>query len=286
MGLVYLSAMEGRGAERGIQEIYHFWFNEGTDWDNSETSLFGPAPGYLSGGPNKDFGRTNIAPPANEPPMKSYKDWNTGWPEDSWEITEPAIYYQASYIRNLAALIAEEFTLPVTYQSPFTGRAQAKTVLLEWRTASEVNASHFEVEYLNDRDQWEVIGSVNATGANRYQLVHQTPREGVNQYRLLQEDIDGTSSFSDIVNVFFTDRFADIKVFPNPVPAGTAINLNNLPAGVEVRLYDAVGRMLFRDFLRSSRVSIATTNFPTGVYSLELLQAREGPVWRQKVILE
>ena len=40
--------------------------------------------------------------------MKSYKDWNTGWPEDSWEITEPAIYYQASYIRNLAGLMAED----------------------------------------------------------------------------------------------------------------------------------------------------------------------------------
>ncbi|MEM1217077.1 MAG: T9SS type A sorting domain-containing protein [Bacteroidota bacterium] len=34
--------------------------------------------------------------------MKSYLDFNTGWPENSWEITEPAIYYQAAYLRFLA----------------------------------------------------------------------------------------------------------------------------------------------------------------------------------------
>ncbi|MEM6771619.1 MAG: T9SS type A sorting domain-containing protein, partial [Bacteroidota bacterium] len=272
--------------ERGIQEIYHFWFNEGTDWDNSETSLYGPAPGFVAGGPNSDFSQTNIAPPANEPPMKSYKDWNTGWPEFSWEITEPAIYYQAAYIRNLAGLMAEEFTLPVTYQSPLTARAQAKTVLLEWRIAEEVNASHYGVEYLNDRDQWERIGRVAAIGASQYQFVHETPREGLNQYRLRQEDLDGTFAYSDIASVSFTDRFANIKVYPNPVPTGTAINLSNLPAGVEVRLYDTTGRLLHRDFLRGNRTTITTNALPTGIYSLELLQGREGSVWRQKVVLE
>jgi hypothetical protein len=44
-----------------------------------------------------------VAPPYGEPRQKAFKDWNTGWNsaqndnENSWEITEPGIYYQAAY---------------------------------------------------------------------------------------------------------------------------------------------------------------------------------------------
>ena len=38
--------------------------------------------------------------------MKSYLDFNDGWPESSWEISEPAIYYQAAYIRLLANYVS------------------------------------------------------------------------------------------------------------------------------------------------------------------------------------
>jgi hypothetical protein len=37
-----------------------------------------------------------------QPRQKSYRDWNTSWPDSSWATTEPAIYYQAAYIRLLA----------------------------------------------------------------------------------------------------------------------------------------------------------------------------------------
>lgn len=37
--------------------------------------------------------------------QKSYKDWNFSWPENSWEISEPAIYYQGAYIALLSRII-------------------------------------------------------------------------------------------------------------------------------------------------------------------------------------
>ena len=51
----------------------------------------------------------------NQPLQKAYKDWNTGWPENSWELTEPAIYTQAAYVQLLA-----RSTLPLaaTQQPP------------------------------------------------------------------------------------------------------------------------------------------------------------------------
>ena len=101
-GMVYLSNMYPFGAERSVNEIYHSWFFDGTDYDNAITSPIGPAPGFVTGGPNQTFSVTNLTPPAGQPAQKSYLDFNDGYPNNSWEITEPAIYYQAAYIRMLA----------------------------------------------------------------------------------------------------------------------------------------------------------------------------------------
>ncbi|MCB0397243.1 MAG: glycoside hydrolase family 9 protein [Flavobacteriales bacterium] len=103
MGLVYLSNMADRGAENSVNTIYHSWFADGSAvWDDVRTSTYGPAPGYVPGGPNKDYAGS-LAWIGNEPVQKSYHEWNTGYPENSWEITEPGIYYQSAYIRLLAS---------------------------------------------------------------------------------------------------------------------------------------------------------------------------------------
>ncbi len=104
LGKVMLSNMYEFGAEDSVNEFYHSWFSDGSKWDSVLTDI-GPAPGYLVGGPNKDYTGTT-APPANEPPSKSYIDYNAGWPDSSWEITENAIYYQAAYLRLLAYFVS------------------------------------------------------------------------------------------------------------------------------------------------------------------------------------
>jgi hypothetical protein len=37
--------------------------------------------------------------------MKSYKDFNDGWPVDSWQVTEPDLGYQAAYVRLLSKFV-------------------------------------------------------------------------------------------------------------------------------------------------------------------------------------
>ena len=114
--------MYEHGAENCVNEFYHSWFAHGTIYDDALTSPNGPAPGYLPGGANKNFAPDasysgpRLAPPMDQPPQKSYKDWNTSWPEDSWEVTEPDIIYQASYLFLLSRLVH-----PLTYQDWATG---------------------------------------------------------------------------------------------------------------------------------------------------------------------
>ena len=111
ISLIMLSNMGDYGGENSVNEFYHSWFYDGTDYDNVETSLYGPAPGFLTGGvnpsytPDAAYTGPPIVPPENQPILKSYLDWNTSWPENSWEITENAIYYQSAYLRLLSKFV-------------------------------------------------------------------------------------------------------------------------------------------------------------------------------------
>jgi hypothetical protein len=116
----YLSNMAALGAENSVNEFYHNWFADGTDWDRVGTSKYGPAPGFLVGGPNDGYERDACcadvcggfgakmckipvkSPPTGQPPAKSYADFNEGWPINSWSVTENSNGYQINYIRLLS----------------------------------------------------------------------------------------------------------------------------------------------------------------------------------------
>ncbi len=106
MGLCYLTHMDAQGGECSVRETYHCWFADGTQWDHADAPI-GPPPGYLVGGPNPTYqpGGSYSGPPLNQPIQKSYRDWNTGWPENSWQVTECHIPYQAAYVRALAGAL-------------------------------------------------------------------------------------------------------------------------------------------------------------------------------------
>jgi len=104
--MVYLSNMYAYGATRSANEIYHTWYWHDSKWSDALHSECGPAPGYVPGGPNADAVANGVPatlrPPAGQPRQKAYRDWNAAWPESSWAVTEPGIYYQAAYIELLS----------------------------------------------------------------------------------------------------------------------------------------------------------------------------------------
>ena len=125
MNFVYLSNMYKYGAENGVNEFYHTWFSNGSPlWDRVGESKYGPAPGFLVGGANPSYDydaccpnncggagnnavcvSENLSPPKGQPKQKSYKDFNTSWPLNSWSVTENSNGYQIPYIRLLSKFV-------------------------------------------------------------------------------------------------------------------------------------------------------------------------------------
>jgi hypothetical protein len=125
LGFVYLSNMFDYGAASGVTTFYDTWFSHGSAlWSQVGVSTYGPAPGYLVGGPNPGYAIDQccpsncgdadnnqlctsemLSPPEGQPPAKSYKDFNDDWPIDSWALTEPDDGYQIAYIRLLSKFV-------------------------------------------------------------------------------------------------------------------------------------------------------------------------------------
>ena len=118
-GKVYLTNMYSLGATNSTNQIFHAWFTNGSaKWDDAKASTYGPAPGILVGGPNATqydwdsrcpaisplCGSQRPSPPYGQPPQKSYKDFNDGWPLNSWPIAENSNGYQVNYIRMLSGM--------------------------------------------------------------------------------------------------------------------------------------------------------------------------------------
>lgn len=109
INIVYLSNMSNYGAEKSVDEFYHMWFRDESDWDNVNSS-YGPPPGFLVGGANENYDISSVYMEnssqtiENQPAAKSYRSWNTE-DDESYRITENSITYQAAYIRLLSKFV-------------------------------------------------------------------------------------------------------------------------------------------------------------------------------------
>lgn len=142
--MVYLSNMSDYGAERSVMKFFHSWFRNNTPLGGN------PAPGYVPGGPNKDYGGS-VETLKNQPPQKCFLEFNDGYPMNSWEITEPAIYYQSAYIKLLSHFIEEQQCDPnpdsLVLANHFVSLKQSSNIQLE-ANVYPVNVCNYFIKWI------------------------------------------------------------------------------------------------------------------------------------------
>jgi len=128
LNMVYLTNMAAYGAEHSSFQIYHSWFSiTGNDGDHGnttynglptsvvepmypyyvddhQTSMYGPAPGIVPGGPNFYYSGGYTIPMRTQPAY-AYRDFSVGceWNGSAcnasgWELTEPDQGYQGPFV--------------------------------------------------------------------------------------------------------------------------------------------------------------------------------------------
>ena len=99
-----------------------------------------------------------------------------------------------------------EFTapLPVTLTEFNVTENNGKNIL-QWKTATENNSSHFTVERSGNGQQFKSIEIVNASGFStstvNYYFTDADPLAAINYYRLIMADKDNTIKYSNIISI-------------------------------------------------------------------------------------
>ncbi len=160
--------------------------------------------------------------------------------------------------------------LPVSWID-FTASTQNGNIALNWSTASEVDTKDYIIQKSKNSVQWYNIGTVPAMQNNQstshYQFIDKQPMQSINYYRLLQNDLNGRSSYSKIINVKFESANSSIFVYPNPVVNG-AFNIQvEYPS--TALLYNNSGLLIWKKELSSGTQKINVANLSKGLYLLK-----------------
>lgn len=156
---------------------------------------------------------------------------------------------------------------------------------LDWTTTFEQNNHYFLIQRSTDGQNFSVIDTVaaaaNASNGHSYTYTDQHPLTGADYYRLAQVDLDGTTNYSEIREVFVqqqasTVTTAGLSLSPNPADAIVYLQLGDGVSGsVEVRLMDVQGRTLrnwvFQKPEGSWSQSLDVSGLPAGSYFIQAL---------------
>jgi hypothetical protein len=176
-------------------------------------------------------------------------------------------------------------SVPVELVS-FNANTNGNNVTLSWTTATEINNSGFAIERKTEGTMFEQVGFVSGKGtttqASVYSYSDSKLSDGNYSYRLKQIDYDGTTSYSNEVNVDINSPrvFALDQNYPNPFNPSTVIKYSIPVDGfVTLGVYNLLGEKvasLVNDNLKAGghEVNFNASNLSSGVYFYRLESGR------------
>jgi hypothetical protein len=181
-------------------------------------------------------------------------------------------------------------TLPVSGVN-LTAALNGNDVDLKWKTTSEINSKHFEIERSIDGINFELLAVKQAAGNSVSELQYTHKDASMNArayyYRLRLVDVDGKFTYSNTAVVRKAGGIKGIKTFPNPVFVSTNVEFSNAKGNYVISLFNQAGQevkamratitndvqyvTINRDGLVSGSYYIRVTNIATGEVSTEKL---------------
>ena len=178
----------------------------------------------------------------------------------------------------MSPAISASCPLPVSWLNFEAARNGKNTeVLLDWTTISEESSNLFYIQRSEDGINFETIGQLNASGNSstikNYQYIDKTASSGKLYYRIVEEDINGSTMNSAIKEVSDLNSL-NIGLAPNPGNGNFKIIGVSEDVLLNVIIYSVTGQSIFTTTTYAER-SVDLSGLAKGFYIVKVLAGND-----------
>lgn len=159
--------------------------------------------------------------------------------------------------------------------SYFAAEKSGSKVSLVWKTSSEHNNAGFTIERsANGTTGWQNIAFVKGAGNSSKEITYTyndfTPSTGINYYRLIQTDADGTPKYSYIRSVKYDGKLRAILIYPSVTRSKITLELgDNSLLNTQVFVLDNQGRVVKKETVTQMKQDINVSSLQNGMYFIK-----------------
>jgi hypothetical protein len=234
----------------------------------------------------------NVAPDAGNPGTVIFTPAAAGLASFEFTVADAE---GSTMTRTINILAHADVALPVSLVNFKAKRKDAATVSLTWETAQESNNDYFEVQRtFSPGNPFTTIAKVESKAGNgnssiklSYDAQDLNDYSGVTYYRLVQKDLDGKSTISEIRTVTGSDALPEVKVWPVPSKGTFRVLLTNAQHATSLRIYNVDGKMVGKEETILSGVIKPVTISTSGTYFIKGIDKETGDVvFVKKMVIE
>lgn len=165
--------------------------------------------------------------------------------------------------------------LPVSLIS-FDATIENNTIRLDWATLSEQNNFGFYIEKAGNDKDFKHLDFVEGNNYSNqlidYSFIDNDPFEGVNIYKLIQQDFDGTSTQIGYLSVNFSNQNVEfLSVYPNPNNGVFNLSLHSKKISTNIiNIVNTKGISVYSEVIKLEGnvvfKQIDLSNIPSGFY--------------------
>jgi len=190
-------------------------------------------------------------------------------------VTGPAFAQNTFNQQPMYFTTGSNAALPITLALFKAAVSDNNNVVLNWTIAQKINAKSFAVEKSSNGSSWQQIGTmaINETD-NKYAYTDAAAGD-VNYYRLRMIDIDGKTTYSEILVVRLKNLTSNISLFPNPASHNVNITVGRdlSQQSFTINLFNHFGQLVAQRRIAggTSVLSFDVSNYIAGNYSMDIL---------------
>ena len=183
--------------------------------------------------------------------------------------------YVAGATDGMIYRVVDPTALPIDLVAFTAENIDNKEVVLKWLTATEIDSDYFDIQRSLDGINFANIGKVSAAGNStteqNYQFTDGDPAFGEIYYRLRQVDLDGSVTYSEVVQVKLDRNYVTPNIYPNPIHSkqNLTVDFGDIPTtSIQINIVDMSGRQVYyREFpAGQNRFDIPINELTKGMY--------------------